>query len=161
MTMDVHEEARALIASCLPADTADATPAERRRLADHLAACPACRREMELTERAVRALGEIELAAAPAFAGRVQAALARRSRELAEEGGRRRGRLLGFAAAVAMTAAGSLAVWEGAAGLPIAQGLAPAGLAAAVAVFWALPSLAAATLLLASSLAASDGKEIG
>ncbi len=159
--MDVHEEARALIASCLPTGTADATPAERRRLADHLTACPACRREMDLAERALRALGEIEFAAAAAPAGRVQAALARRSRELAAEGARRRRRLLGLAAAVAMTAAGSLAVWEGAGGLSLAHGLAPGGLAAAVAVFWALPSLAAATLLLGSPLAASHRKEVG
>ncbi len=146
--MDVHEEARALIASCL---AADATPAERQRLAEHLAVCPECRREMELSRRSLRALGEIAFAASPELDGRVLAALARRSRELADEGARRRKRLLGFAAAVAMTVAGSLAVWKGAAGMPMASGLAPAGLAALVAVFWALPSLAAAILLLASS----------
>src|SRR6476619_1899020 len=107
--MDVHEEARALIASCLPAGAADASPAERRRLAEHLAVCPACRREMELAERAARALGEISFAPVPGLDRRVQAALARRSRELAEEGARRRRRLWGFAAAVVMTLAGSLA----------------------------------------------------
>jgi len=157
--MDVHEGARALIASCL---AADATPAERQRLAEHLAACPECRREMELSRRSVRALGEITFAAAPELDGRVRAALARRSRELAEEGARRRKRLLGFAAAVAMTAAGSLALWKGAAGMPMARDLAPAGFATIVAIFWALPSFAAALLLLASSaLASPSGKELG
>jgi len=157
--MDVHEGARALIASCL---AADATPAERQRLAEHLAACPECRREMELSRRSVCALGEITFAAAPELDGRVRAALARRSRELAEEGARRRKRLLGFAAAVAMTAAGSLALWKGAAGIPMARDLAPAGFAAIVAIFWALPSFAAALLLLASSaLTSPPGKELG
>ena len=157
--MDVHEEARALIASCL---AADATPAERQRLAEHLAACPECRREMELSRRSVRALGEIIFAAVPELDGRVRAALARRSRELAEEGARRRKRLLGFAAAVAMTAAGTLALWKGAAGMPMARDLAPAGLAAIVAIFWALPSFAAAILLLAPSvLASNSGEELG
>lgn len=155
--MDVHEEARALIASCL---AADATAAEHQRLAEHLAACPECRREMELSRRSVRALGEITFAAVPELDGRVRAALARRSRELAEESARRRRkRLLGFAAAVAMTAAGSLTVWKGAAGMPMARDLAPAGLAAIVAIFWALPSLAAAILLLASSALASPSVE--
>jgi anti-sigma factor RsiW len=159
MPMDVHEEARALIASCL---AADATPAERQRLAEHLAACPGCRREMELSRRSVRALGEIAFAAVPELDGRVRTALARRSRELAEESARRRKRLLGFAAAVAMTAAGSLAVWKGAAEMPMARDLAPAGLAAIVAIFWALPSFAAAILLLApSALASPYGKELG
>jgi len=156
--MDVHEEARALIASCL---AADAAPAERLRLAEHLAACPECRHEMELSRRSVRALGEIAFAAVPGLDGRVQAALARRSRALAEQGARRK-RLLGFVAALAMTVAGSLAVWKGAAGLPTARDLAPAGLAAIVAIFWALPSFAAAILLLASpALASPSGKELG
>jgi anti-sigma factor RsiW len=155
MPMDLHDEARALIADCL---AADAAPAERRRLAEHLAVCPECRREMELSERAVRAFGEFAFAAEPGLDGRVRAALARRSRELEGAGAQRRKRLWGFAAGLAMTAAGSFAVW-GVAGATAARGLTPAGLAAAVAIFWALPSLAAALLLVAPSAFTSPCEE--
>jgi len=160
--MDVHEEARALIASCL---AVDAATAERRRLAEHLAGCPECRREMELAERAVRALGELAFAPPPGLAGRVEAALARRARELDGEGASRHRRLLGFLA-VAMTAASSLGVWKVAAAwvpawMPIARHLSPGGLAALVAIFWVLPSLAAAVPLLAPSAFASlHGEEM-
>jgi divalent metal cation (Fe/Co/Zn/Cd) transporter len=80
-------------------------------------------------------------------------------RELEEAMAQRRRHLWGFAAGLAMTAVGSFAVWGVAARATAARSLTPAGLAAAVAVFGALPSLAAALLLVAPSAFTSPYEE--
>ncbi|HVT57200.1 MAG TPA: hypothetical protein VHR45_02270 [Thermoanaerobaculia bacterium] len=162
MRTDVHEQVRASMARCL---ARDAAPEEQRRLAEHLAGCAECRREMELSRRALRALGGFSFALDPALTPRVQAALARRARELENERADRKQRRrlrVGFVAAVLMTAAGSLAAWLAAGWFAGTHHVSPLPLHAGVLIFWTLPSLCAALPLLLSDLlgGAARGKEL-
>ena len=154
--MDAHEEARSLIARCL---AADAAPSERRRLSEHLASCAECRRAAELSARAVRGIGEYSFAIDPRSRDRVRAALASRARELEAAGAHRRRSRRGFALALAMTAVGSLAAWQAADWFAAYRHLAPRALEAGVMIFWILPSLWAALLLLTPRLAAGPAGE--
>ena len=140
--LDAHEKALAWIDRRL---AAEATDEENRLLDEHLAACAACRRSLERSQRALRGLGELAVETDPELTSRVQAALARRARDLERQHADRRTRILGFAVALLMTAAGSLAVWA----------LTPRAWTAGVVVFWMLPSLCAALVLLAPHLPAS------
>jgi predicted anti-sigma-YlaC factor YlaD len=139
---DAHEKARSWIDRRL---AAEATDEENRLLDEHLAACAACRRSLERTQRALRGLGELAVEIDPGLTARVQAAIARRARDLERQHADRRTRILGFAVALLMTAAGSLAVWA----------LTPRTWTAGVVIFWMLPSLCAALALLAPHLPVS------
>lgn len=147
--MNAHEEARLLIDRCLAAEASDE---ERRRLQEHLDACADCRRSMAGMLRLLRGFGELAFDIEPGSIARVQAAVARRAQDLGIERRHRRRMTIGLALALAMTAGGSFAVWACAGWLAGAGRFAPAGLAAGVAVFWVLPSLCAALLLLAPQL---------
>jgi hypothetical protein len=141
MNMDTHEEARSWIDRRL---AAEATDEENRLLDEHLAACAACRLSLERSLRALRGLGELTVDVDPGLTSRVQAAVARRAEDLERQRAHRRTRILGFVAALLMTAAGSFAVWT----------LTPPAWTAGVVVFWMLPSLCAALALLVPQLSA-------
>jgi hypothetical protein len=143
MNMDAHEEALSLIDRRL---AAEATDEENRLLDEHLAACAACRLSLERSLCALRGLGELTVDVDPGLTSRVQAALARRAEDLERQRAHRRTGILGFVAALLMTSAGSFAVWI----------LTPRAWVwtAGVVVFWMLPSLCAALVLLAPQLSA-------
>jgi predicted anti-sigma-YlaC factor YlaD len=144
---DAHEKAHAWIDRRL-AD--EATDEENRLLDEHLAACAACRRSLERSQRALRGLGELAVEIDPGLTSRVQAAIARRAQDLERQQADRRTRILGFAVALLMTIAGSLAVWA-----LTPRVLTPQTWTAGVVVFWMLPSLCAAFALLAPHLPTS------
>jgi predicted anti-sigma-YlaC factor YlaD len=139
--MGTHEEARSWIDRRL---AGEATDEENSLLDEHLAACAACRLSLERSQRALRGLGELTIEVDPGMTSRVQAAVARRARDLEQRRTLRRTRLLGFAAALLLTAAGSFAVWT----------VTPPAWTAGVVVFWTLPSLGAALVLLTLHLSA-------
>jgi len=141
MNMDAHEKARSWIDRRL---AAEATDEENRLLDEHLAVCAACRLSLERSLRALRGLGELTLDVDPGLTARVQAALARRARDLERRRAHRRRMILGLAAALLLTAAGSFAVWT----------LTPPAWTGGVVIFWTLPSLCAALGLLAPHLLA-------
>jgi hypothetical protein len=149
MPMNAHEEARLLIDRCLAAEASDE---ERSRLQEHLDACPDCRRSRTSLLSLLQGFGGLAFDIEPGASARVQAAVARRARDLGRERRHRRRMTIGLALALAMTAAGSFAVWVCAGWLAGAGRIAPAGLAVGVTVFWMLPSLCAALLLLTPQL---------
>jgi len=111
---------------------------------EHLAGCAACRLSLERSLRALRGLGKLTVDVDPGLTSRVQAAIARRAEELERRRAHRRTGILGLLLALLMTAAGSFAVWA----------VTPPAWTAGVVVFWALPSLCAAFVLLAPHLSA-------
>jgi Putative zinc-finger len=141
MTMDAHERARSWIDRRL---AAEATDEENKLLDEHLAVCAACRHSLERSLAALRTLGELTLDVDPGLTARVQAAVARHAGDLERQRAHRRTMLLGLLAALLLTAAGSFAVWT----------LTPPAWTAGVVIFWMLPSLCAAFILLAPHLLA-------
>ena len=110
-------------------------------------------------QRVVRALGEISFGVDPGLNARVKAALFRRAEELAQVQARRRRRLTGFLIALLMTISGSAAVWEAVFRITGSGRIAPPLLAVGVVLFWLLPSLCAALLLLTPRSLAEHSKE--
>jgi hypothetical protein len=144
--MGTHEKAHSWIDRRL---AGEATDEENRLLDEHLAACAACRLSLERSLRALRVLGELTVDVDPGLTSRVQAAVARRAHDLERRRADRRTGILGFVAALLMTAAGSFAVWA----------VTPRAWTAGVVVFWMLPSLCAALVLLAPHLSASSTRK--
>ena len=143
MNMGTHEEARSWIDRRL---AAEATDEENRLLDEHLAACAACRLSLERSLSALRGLGELTVDVDQGLTYRVQAAVAWRARDLERQRAHRRTMILGLLLALLMTAAGSFAVWA----------VTPPAWTAGVVIFWMLPSLCAALVLLAPHLFASS-----
>ena len=110
-------------------------------------------------QRVVRALREISFEVDPGLNARVKAALFRRAEELAQVQARRRRRLTGFAIALLMTISGSAAAWDAVFRIAGSGRIARPVLAAGVLLFWMLPSLCAALLLLTPRSLAEHSKE--
>jgi hypothetical protein len=159
MSADLHARARAL----LDCDCAsEISQAEQEWLADHLRNCDECNRYAELTARAIHTLSSFSFAFDPGLAARTQAALTRRAQELEAERAKRGLYLRGFVLACLFTVIGSLAAWPG--WMWVAERVRVAAWESQLGffVFWVLPSLTIAMLLLVGvGFGSSRGNERG
>jgi hypothetical protein len=135
--IDAHETARRLVDQ---AAVSGVSAEEQRRLGAHLAECEECSRYAELSRRAARALDGFAFEVDPAAALRVQVAVQSSAARMASAEARFRRLAAGIAAAMLLSIAGSLVVWQGAAWLAGRWNL-PAPAWPFVVVFWFLPSV--------------------
>jgi hypothetical protein len=145
MSADLHARARALIDRDYASEI---SPTEQGWLAGHLRDCDECRRYAELGARAVEALGSFSFVVDPGLAARTQAALTRRAQELELERAKRELCLRGFALACLLTVIGSVAVWPGWMWVAERMQLAAWEWQLGFFLFWVLPSITIAMLLL-------------
>jgi predicted anti-sigma-YlaC factor YlaD len=145
MSVDLHLQARTLVDRN---QMSGISPAEQAWLEDHLRHCDACGDYAELTARAIQGLGLFSFSVDPGLVTRTQEMLARRAREMEAERTRRAMYLRGFALACVFTVLGSALAWQGWA--PIAQRiqLVPWAWQLGFLLFWVLPSVTVALLLL-------------
>jgi hypothetical protein len=159
MSADLHARARAL----LDRDCAsEISQAEQEWLAEHLRNCDECNPYAELTARAIQALSSFSFAFDPNLAGRTQAALTRRGQELEAERAKRGLYLRGFALACLFTVIGCFVAWPG--WMWVAERVRVAAWESQLGfcLFWVLPSLTIALLLLVGvGLGSSRGNERG
>jgi hypothetical protein len=133
MQPDLHVRARMLVDRA----ALDAlSPEEERWLEGHIAACAECSHYAELSRRAIGALDHFAFDLDPEAAIRVQQAVHSRVAESAAAPA-----WIGPAVAIALTIAGSLAVWQPAAWLATRWNLPSPEWQAGFVLFWLLPSL--------------------
>jgi hypothetical protein len=138
MQSEIHEKARLLLDRSL---VEGISVEERRWLDAHLAACGECSEYAELSGRAVRALDAFAFDMDPAAARLVHDAVmqaAAKPRTIPA--------WAGTAAALVLTAAGSLAMWQPAAWLAGRCRVPEPEWQVAFAMFWVLPSVLAAAV---------------
>ena len=143
MPIDPHGQAHLLIDRGL---VEEISAEDRRWLDAHLAHCEPCTAYAALTARAVRALDAFAFDFDPAAAMRVESAVRRRAAQLAAARPSARILWLASAAALLLTAAGSLAMWQLAQWLAGRWNLPSPAWQIAFAACWPLPSLLLAAL---------------
>jgi hypothetical protein len=148
MPVDAHERARRLLDRSFAEALA---PEEQRWLDRHTSSCVECSSYAELSRRTVQALGGFAFEVDPAAALRVQETVRLRSMRLASaEASARRSRA-GAAIAIALTVAGSTAMWRAAAWAGQSLGAPEAAWQSVFVALWLLPSLLIDAALLARS----------
>jgi anti-sigma factor RsiW len=145
MNGESHESLRELIAK---AHVEGLSAAERQRLEEHLENCPECAREAAGAAQALRSLRAVAIAVPASLAERTQMRVYLRAREIKE---RRQGWVLwfGFAVSWVLGLASAPYVWHGFRWVGEHAGIPGLVWKAGFALWWALPALLAAGILLA------------
>jgi len=141
MPPDSHEKARVLVDRAM---VEGVSPDDQRWLSAHLSHCEECGRYAELSRRTVRALDAFAFHPDPSAALRVQQAVRNRVDRMSH----RRQASLAIPAALALTVAGSISMWQAAAWLAGRWNWPAATWQTGFAVFWLLPSVLLDGLLL-------------
>ena len=148
MSIDRHESFQRMIDESLAA----AISAEKEQhLREHLATCVPCQQYLSASNRVIAGLGGFSFEVNPTLNARVLAAL-----KLHHAGTTRQHKLqfkvwAAFALALSMAIVGSALVYQAATLLTVSMNFDAAQIQVGVLVFWLLPSLCAALLLLAAS----------
>ena len=143
MQTNRHEQV-ALIDKLL---TGTITPQEERSLHEHLRDCSACQQQMDASRRAIAGLSGFSFAVNPDLNAQVQNAITKRVRQLEMQHSKHRS-LKTFAAALVLTVAGSLLVWNFTGPLASSLNLTTNQLQLGLLFFWVAPSLLFSLLIL-------------
>ena len=128
MPVDLHQAMRQLIDKSL----AEAPSVhEQQTLREHVATCVPCQEYLNHSNRVIAALGGFSFAVDPELQGKVMASLALRAQQLELSSKKNIPIGWSYLAALLLTVAGSLAVYQ----------LAPASLRLGVLALWVVPSL--------------------
>jgi hypothetical protein len=138
MPSEPHARARALLDQAMMEAI---SPDEQRWLHRHTEECAECSRYGELSRRAIRALDSFAFELDPAAALRVENAIRSRANRLASNEFHRRRLFIGAVAAMLLTIAGSIAMWQSAAWLAGRWNLPSPVWQVGFAMFWLLPSI--------------------
>ena len=122
------------------------SPEEQRWLNSHIEECVECGRYGELSRRAIRALDSFAFELDPAAALRVENVVRSRANRLASYEFQDRRVLAGAAAALFLTTAGSMAMWQPAAWLAGRWNLPSPAWQIGFGMLWILPSVLAGIL---------------
>jgi hypothetical protein len=117
------------------------SPDEQRWLHRHTEECAACRRYGELSRRAIRALDSFAFELDPEAALRVENAIRSRTNRLASTEFHGRRSFVGAVAAMLLTIAGSIAMWQPVAWLAGRCNLPNPAWQMGFAMLWLLPSI--------------------
>jgi hypothetical protein len=143
MPSEPHARARLLIDQAMMEGI---SPDEQHWLNGHSDECAECSRYGELSRRAIRALDSFAFELDPAVALRVENAICGRANRLASNELHRRRLFIGAVAAMLLTIAGSIAMWQPAAWLAGRWNLPSPAWQTGFAMFWILPSILLALL---------------
>lgn len=138
MPAEPHARARLLLDQAMMEGI---SPDEQRWLNSHTDECAECSRYGELSRRAIRALDSFAFELDPAAAFRMEDAIRRRANWLASNEFHGRRFIIGAVAAMLLTIAGSIAMWQPAAWLAGRWNLPSPAWQIGFAMFWLLPSI--------------------
>ncbi len=138
MQFEPHARARFLVDQAM---TGAISPDDQRWLHAHTAACSECARYGELSRRAIQALDSFAFELDPAAALRVENAIRARTDRLASNEFQGRRFFIGAMAAMLLTIAGSIAMWQPAAWLAGRWNLPSPAWQIGFAALWLLPSV--------------------
>jgi hypothetical protein len=138
MPSEPHARARLLLDQAMMEGI---SPDEQRWLNSHTEGCAECNRYGELSRRAIRALDSFAFELDPAAAFRVENAIRSRANRLASNELHGRRFFIGAVAAMLLTIAGSIAMWQPAAWLARRWSLPSPAWQIGFAMFWLLPSI--------------------
>jgi hypothetical protein len=138
MPSEPHARARLLIDQAMMEGI---SPDEQHWLNGHSDECAECSRYGELSRRAIRALDSFAFELDPAVALRVENAIRGRANRLASNELHRRRLFIGAVAAMLLTIAGSIAMWQPAAWLAGRWNLPGPAWKIGFAMLWLLPSI--------------------
>ena len=122
---------------------------ERQLIHEHIRDCDGCKRYLELTGRTIRGLQEFTATSDPDSNARVLEMLAHHAESMRQHKVRFKV-WAAFAVAISLSIVGSALVYQGARLLTVPMHFDTAQVQAGVLVFWLLPSLCAASGLLAA-----------
>ena len=122
---------------------------ERRLMHDHIRDCDGCKRYVELTARTIRGLREFTFTSEPDSSAQVREILAHHTETMRQHNVQFK-TWAAFAVALSMSFVGSALVYQMVKRLALPMHFDTAQVQAGVLVFWLLPSLCSALLMLAA-----------
>jgi hypothetical protein len=138
MSSEPHARARHLLDLAMMEGI---SPDDQHWLNSHTEECAECSRYSELSRRAIRALDSFAFELDPEAAFRVENAIRSRANRLASNEFDSRRFIIGAVAALLLTIAGSIAMWQPAAWLAGRWNLPSPAWQIGFAMFWLLPSI--------------------
>jgi hypothetical protein len=109
MQVDPHEQALRIIDKSVLANISDE---EEFQLSMHLRECPPCRNHRELFARAAKVLNDFSFEVSPVLTASIQQSITDRAKELQINRARMHDVWWSFAAALFLTATGSIVTWD-------------------------------------------------
>lgn len=146
MNQDIHERAKKLMAD---ARAEGLSAADQAWLESHLADCAVCAGYAEQMEAAVRALRSVSVMPSPGLVNVTQLRVRARARELRERQARLRPLWVACAVAVLCSAITTPYLWWGFEWLGHSLGISDAFWQTGFVLFWAIPGILTAALLIA------------
>ncbi len=154
MPSNPHERARRLLDQSM---VEGVPPSDKCWLDSHMSQCAECGRHAELSQRAIRALGQFGFPVDPAVAMRVDEVIRERTSRMAPAGSPARVAWVANLAAFLLTIVGSMAMWQATAWAAGRWHLSAPAWQIAFALFWLAPSLALSVLLLFPKILTGGG----